>query len=77
MKPSTMKFIENILLLLVVLILKLAFLGAGCWMMYHGWYGCGITSVVFGALIRRPPETVAKNDAIIEGEIIEDEERGL
>ncbi|MDD6338367.1 MAG: hypothetical protein PUC15_08315 [Lentisphaeria bacterium] len=47
----------------------------GCIRTENGWYGCGITSVVFGALIHRPPETVAKNDEIIEGEIINGEEK--
>ena len=31
--------------------LRLAFLAAGCWMLYNGWYGCGLTTIILTVLI--------------------------
>ena len=42
--------IETLFVVLLVCLVKLAFLAAGCWMMYCGWFGCGITTIVLGVL---------------------------
>ena len=42
--------IETLLVVLLVCLVKLAFHAAGCWMMYCGWFGCGITTIVLGVL---------------------------
>ena len=48
---TTKQLIESICLMFCVWSLRLAFLAAGCWMMYNGWYGCGMTTVVLTFLI--------------------------
>lgn len=42
--------IESIVFLVSLMIIKIAFLAAGCWMIYSGWFGCGITTIIFGFL---------------------------
>jgi len=43
--------IESLCLMFCIWSLRLAFLAAGCWMIYNGWYGCGLTTVVITVLI--------------------------
>lgn len=48
---TTKNLIESLLVLFAVWSIRLAFLAAGCWMMYNGWYGCGMTTVIFSILV--------------------------
>ena len=48
---TTKQLIEALYLMFCVWTLRMAFLAAGCWMMYNGWYGCGMTTVVLTFLI--------------------------
>ena len=48
---TTKQLIESICLMFCVWSLRLAFLAAGCWMMYNGWFGCGMTTIVLTVLI--------------------------
>lgn len=48
MKTTKPYVVKVFFVLLYLLILRLTFLAAGCWMIYNGWYGCGITAMVLG-----------------------------
>ena len=48
---TTKQLIEALCLMFCIWTLRMAFLAAGCWMMYNGWYGCGMTTVVLTFLI--------------------------
>jgi hypothetical protein len=48
---TTKHLIESLCLMFYVWSLRLAFLAAGCWMLYNGWYGCGLTTVVLTVFI--------------------------
>ncbi len=48
---STKHLIESLCLMFCVWSLRLAFLAAGCWMLYNGWYGCGLTTVILTVFI--------------------------
>ena len=43
--------IESICMMFVIWSLKLALIAAGCWMMYNGWYGCGLTTIILNVFI--------------------------
>ena len=43
--------IESLCLMFCIWSLRLAFLAAGCWMIFNSWYGCGLTTVVITVLI--------------------------
>ena len=49
MKITTL--IESLCLMFCIWSLRVAFLAAGCWMIYNGWYGCGLTTIIFSAFI--------------------------
>lgn len=48
---TTKQLTEALCLMFCVWTLRMAFLAAGCWMMYNGWYVCGMTTVVLTFLI--------------------------
>ena len=43
--------IESICLMICVCLLRLALIAAGCWMMYNGWFGCGITTIILNIFV--------------------------
>ena len=47
---KTRNTIELISALFVLWSFCLALIAAGCWMMYHGWHGCGLTTIIIGAV---------------------------
>ena len=47
---TTKHFIESLCFMFCVWSLRLAFLAAGCWMIYNGWYGCGLTTVILSVI---------------------------
>lgn len=48
---TTKQLIESLCLMFCVWSLRLAFLAAGCWMLYNSWYGCGLTTIILTVLI--------------------------
>ena len=53
--------IESLCLMFCIWSLRLAFLAAGCWMIYNGWYGCGLTTVIVTVLIGGKTEHETKD----------------
>ena len=49
MKTSIL--IITILLMFMILMLHLALIAAGCWMIYNGWYGCGLTTIILNMFV--------------------------
>ena len=48
---TTKHLVDSLCLMFCVWSLRLAFLAAGCWMIYNGWYGCGLTTVILTVFI--------------------------
>ena len=48
---TTKHLVESLCLMFCICSLRLAFLSAGCWMIYNGWYGCGLTTVILTVFI--------------------------
>ena len=48
---TTKNLIESLFLMFAIWSMRLAFLAAGAWMMYNGWFGCGITTVILTVFI--------------------------